>query len=391
MLHLFNSESNGMVVAPTIEGIFKYCVPALEKACQEIGLQCHTYAHGHRKRKFKHMLIEGRVVALYTAEDPASITGDEYGHAWCDEYARYPFSLTDPLRNADLQIRSRLRCPRAHSLHGLVTTTPEGTETALEINFANPRTRKPGHRLYVLPTIGNTALQPEYIAMLKGSMAPELIEQYLNGRAVTYLANRAHKTFLESEHVREVAFDARLPLHLGCDYNVSPMAWLVAQIIPGDTGEVRVLDELIMEDFGQVDSAMAMANAKGWGDFFVRMHPDKSAKARSTVGDPEFEVMRRSAKGFGWRFDGSAHGANPPVDARINLVSRLCCDGTGRKRLVVDPRCTWFIDDMLKTARSASGHYDPGPQGKRGHILDAFGYLVWDECRPGREITTTTF
>ncbi len=267
----------------------------------------------------------------------------------------------------------------------MVSTTPEGLDTWVQRDwFDKPL---PGHRAYIGKTRDNTALRPEYLQAQLASLPAELVEQYLDGIAVSYVANRAHPFFRKDLHVESKTFDwiPGLPAHLGADYNVAPMCWMVGQQV-GDA--FYVLDEVVIPDFGQVDGAMHAANAKGWNvettpdgskrSRVVVMHPDKSAKSRSTVGDPEFYTMQQHAKALGWAYQGNSNGVNPPVTVRINLVSRMLLDAIGTTRLFIHPRCVRVIEDLERTGRLANGGYDPGADGKRGHILDALGYVLYD-------------
>nr|HEV8177645.1 hypothetical protein [Gemmatimonadales bacterium] len=176
-----------------------------------------------------------------------------------------------------------------------------------------------------------------------------------------------------------IEWTPNVPLLLGADYNVDPMAWVACQRVGT---ELRVLDEIFLRGGTTVDAAIHAAHDKGWGKYVVHFIPDKSAKARSTVGDPEFVVMQRTARTLNWRYDGSAGGANPPVAARISNLSRCVLDATGARRLVVHPRCVRLIEEMERVGRLQSGQYDPGAQGDRGHILDALGYVAWEEFAP---------
>ncbi len=375
-LHAHNG-CPGLMVAPTYGDLWRFMVPAIVNACADLAWPCKIV-----RGDFQHLVILGQVVFLISAEQPSRFAGFEVGHLWIDEGARIQTSVEDPLRDAPTQIRSRLRHPGARVLHGLVTTTPEGTDTWVQRDwFDKPL---PHHRSYVGSTLLNASLPSAYVEALKASLPAELVEQYLAGTAVSYVANRAHPTFSRTRHVREVPWTLGVPVDVGCDYNVSPMGWVAIQSV-GD--EVRVLDEVYLPDFAQVDTAVQTAHDKGWskhghnGRGFVRFHPDKSAKARSTVGDPEFVVMAQTASRLGWNHSGDPYGVNPPVQARINLVSRLLLDATGRSRLVVNPRCVRTIEDLERTGRASNG-YDPGTEGKRGHLLDGLGYACWDLSQP---------
>lgn len=381
-LHAHNA-CPGLLVAPTYGDLFRFVVPAIVAACRQLAWPCRIV-----RGDFPHLVVLGEVVFLISAEHPDRFAGFEVGHLWVDEGARIQTSADDPLRDAPTQIRTRLRHPAAKILHGMVTTTPEGTDTWVQRDwFDKPL---PGHRSYIGHTLKNEALPPEYIAQLKASLPAELVDQYLGGNAVAYVARRAHPTFSRIRHAsRTLTWTPGIPVDIGCDYNVSPMGWVAIQQV-GD--EVRVLDEVYLPDFAQVDQAVHAAHAKGWHQHgpsrdgkpalgMARFHPDKSAKARSTVGDSEYVVMANTARSLGWSFTGDPYGVNPPVQSRINNVSRLLLDATGRARLAIDPRCTHTIEDLERTARASNG-YDPGAEGKRGHILDGLGYACWDLAQP---------
>lgn len=373
LLHQRN-RCPGLAVAPTYGDLHRFVIPALVAACREWRWPIKDESRGDVPR----LIVGGFPIWLLSAENPERFAGFEVGHAWVDEGARIKTS-TDPLRDAPTQIRSRIRAAAtgpAHRLHLLVTTTPEGMDTWVQRDFID----QPGDRRHYRGlTAANPALPRDYIDRLMATFSADVARQYLEGLAVDVGGMRAHPGFLASANVRDMLWDEAKPVHLGADYNVDPMCWCLAQHV-GE--ELRVMDELIITGGTTVDVAMHEAQARGWGKRVVVMHPDKSSKARSTVGDPEFTVMQREARALSWRFSGSAGGVNPPVAARIANLSRLCLAADGRRRLVVHPRCKRIIEELERTQRLTSGGYDPGDDGSRGHILDALGYVAWDVARP---------
>lgn len=380
-LHAHN-ECPGMAVAPTFPDLFRIMVPELMAVAEEWGWEAVAYAGGHGQLRFPHLVIEGNPIYLMSAEAAERIAGFEVGHIWVDEAARIQEVPTDPRRDAPTQIRSRLRHKSAQSLHMLCTTTPEGIDTWTHRDwFIKPVA---DHRAYIVKTTENAALPSGYIDALRSAYGAELAQQYIDGIAVNYAANRAHPTFTTA-NIRALKIE-NAPLHVCCDYNVSPMCWSALQLI-GE--EVRVVDELIVEDFAMVDAMVHAAHLRKWGAGKVVFHPDKSAKARSTVGDSEYFVMAKAAKELGWNYSGDAFGVNPPVNARINNLSRLILDGNGKRRLIVNDSCIRTIDEMNRTARASNG-YDPGLRGDRGHILDAIGYGAWDISNPWGVVAPST-
>jgi phage terminase large subunit-like protein len=371
----------GLAVAPTYGDLWRFVVPALVAACDELAWSCTVHPSGRGMLKFPHLSIEGVPVLTLSAEDPERFAGFEVGHIWIDEGARLKESRENPLRDAPTQIRSRLRHGKAKRLHLLTSTTPEGTDTWVHRDFiAKPL---PLHRVHKGKTSANAALPPSYIESLRAALPAELATQYLDGEAIDYCADRAHPTFTLEKHMRPAASAPwrRAPVHVGADFNVSPLCWTAGQQQPD--GSFVVMDEIVIEDFGLVDSAVRIANDKGWHSYGpVILHPDRSGNNRNRIGDPEVATIQAAARGFGWDFRCDAFGANPPVNARINLTSRMLLDGTGATRLRVLDRCPRLINEFGHTGRKSSG-YDPGARGDRGHILDAIGYTIWDLYAPG--------
>lgn len=382
--HAFN-RCPGLAVAPTYGDLWRFVVPALVAACDELAWDCTVHPSGRGMLKFPHLSIEGVPVLTLSAEDPERFAGFEVGHIWIDEGARLRESRENPLRDAPTQIRSRLRHPKAKRLHLLTSTTPEGTDTWVHSDFiAKPL---PLHRVHRGKTSANAALPPSYLESLKAALPAELAAQYLDGEAVDYCADRAHPTFAVTKHV--VAASSvpwrRGPVHVGADFNVSPLCWVAGQ--QQADGSFVVLDEVVCEDFGLVDTATRLAHDRGWGAWGpVHFHPDRSGHNRNRVGDPEVATIQATARSLGWDFRCDAFGANPPVNPRINLVSRMLLDGIGTVRLRVSDKCPRLVNELGHTGRKSSG-YDPGQRGDRGHILDALGYLVWDIYAPGLAAT----
>lgn len=377
-LHALN-RCPGLAVAPTYGDLWRFVVPAIVSACESLSWECTVHPSGRGMLKYPHLMVEGEPVLTLSGEDPERFAGFEVGHIWCDEGARLRESRDNPLRDTPTQIRSRLRHARAKSLHFLVSTTPEGTDTWVHRDFiAKPL---PRHRVHYGKTSGNAALPPGYIESLRAALPGELAKQYLDGEAVDYNADRAHPTFRKEVHVRPGAF-RRGEVHVGADFNVAPLCWVAGQQNPD--GSFHVLDEIVMPDFGLVDSAVRLAHDKGWHTWGpVHFHPDRSGNNRNRVADPEVATVQASAQALGWDFRCDAFGgSNPAVNSRINLVSRMLLDGTGQTRLHVAPGCVRLVEELGSTGRKSSG-YDAGNRGDRGHILDALGYAIWDLYAPG--------
>lgn len=389
VMHTLNGGKS-LVVAPTWADLWRFSVPELQLAAAEWGIDAPLHPQGRGQIRYPHMLVDGRAIILLSGDAPERIAGFEVGLAWIDEGARVKQHASMPMRDAPTQIRARLRSKTSRLLHGMVSTTPEGTDTWTQRDWFDAPLAS--HRAYVGSTRNNAALPRAYLADMTASLAAELVGQYIDGVAATYTRDRAHPLFDRASDVRSLAYRPGQRILIGADFNVSPMCWVVGQE-SADARGIEVLDEVVLADYGQVDAAVHALVARGWGPGQGRSWeylPDLSGKARSTTGDPEITVALATARRLGmeWRCD--PHGANPPIDSRINLVSRLICAADGRRSLAVDPRCETLIDDLEKCARGPGG-YIPGKNGRRGHILDALGYLAWHLHSPSRTATVANW
>ena len=384
-LHLVNGCPSA-VYAPTYGDLWRVCVPEIMRAAEELNLAPKVCPQGSAARPYPHVMVGAHPIIVQSGDDPGRIAGYEVGALWIDEAARLPESASVPQRDAPTQIRARLRHPHAKTLMGICTTTPEGTETWIQRDFREKPL--PKHWAWRGRTAENKALTPEYAVSIRAAFGEELARQYLEGEAVDYRKDTAHATFTEAANVSEGADwpgkhtpAHSVPVHIGMDFNVSPLAW-VAGWVAGDV--LNIAEELVVPDFAQVDDGMARAHALGWGSRgHVTIHPDRSGSNRNRVGDPECTVVEREARRLGWSASVLTYGANPNVNQRINQVSRQVRDALGVSRLRVHPRCRVLIDEFKRTGRRGSG-YDAGKDGKRGHILDALGYLVWDLTEQAR-------
>ena len=248
--------------------------------------------------------------------------------------------------------------------------------TWVQRDWIDEKTRKPNHRVYFLKTVGNTALHADYFNDLMSTIPADLVDQYLDGHAVDFVASRAHTTFTLENH-SPIEMDHRLPLHIGLDFNVDPMCWVAVQL---HDDQIHVVDEIHITKGTVVDVAFRQAVDKGWFKCSrIIYHPDKSSKARSTTGEGEFATIQALTRKLGVNFTGSVMGHNPPILSRIGKLSRAILSADGQRRLKVNEKtCPRVILEMRTTGRKSDGAYDPGRDGDKGHVLDALGYVVYD-------------
>jgi hypothetical protein len=87
-------------------------------------------------------------------------------------------------------------------------------------------------------------LPPEEIASAKRRMDPRLFEQEMLGKFIL-AGGRAFADFDAKVHVKDVPYDAELPICWSLDFNINPMC---SGIIQHKNGIINVLDELVLPE-----------------------------------------------------------------------------------------------------------------------------------------------
>lgn len=177
--------------------------------------------------------------------------------------------------------------------------------------------------------------------------------------------------FDEVLNVQEVTYDPTLPILVGSDFNVDPMAWVVAQR-KGD--ELHVLDELWIRNTNTQHSLDRLHQKYGSHQAGMWFFGDATGRSRKTSASESDYVQIRNDK----RFAQSRvyyPQANPERASRFASCNALMCNAAKLRRCLVHPRCKQLIIDLSHRAY-AQGTNDPDDYGDVGHITDALGYLI---------------
>jgi len=197
------------------------------------------------------------------------------------------------------------------------------------------------------------------------------------------------------ENVKPVEFDPRYGLAWALDFNVDPMASVIAQ----KTGDgLTVLDEIVLPDSSVSEACevfmeraekyrrILQGDRRGTMPIAVAIYGDASGGNRSFAGRSAWQMVREFFKAHTDRFSVTYRVAtsNPAIVDRVNAVNALLKSAAGTRRLVIASRCKELILDLRRVAwkRDAAGNQvaqidksDP----KRTHVSDALGYLIEKE------------
>jgi hypothetical protein len=287
--------------------------------------------------------------------------------------------LTYTSEDAWLRLEGRLRDPRAKRLCGFAAWTPKGYDWVHERFIAN---RVEGYETVTADTFENRFLLeriPDYYERLKNSYDARFYQQEVLGQYLEMNTGRVYHAFNRNGNVEERSVNERLPLLWALDFNVDPMASVVAQV-NGD--EVTVLDEIVLsrasthdacEEFGQ----RFPSHAAG-----LVVYADATGARLQTSGTSDVTILRKFFQGgaFG-EVQSKIPTSNPAVRDRVALMNAKLESAAGARVLKIDPRCKELIKDLEQVLyKENSLIIDKDRDSKRTHLSDALGYLVWQEC-----------
>lgn len=169
-----------------------------------------------------------------------------------------------------------------------------------------------------------------------------------------------------------VAYRPDLPLLIGSDFNVSPMAWVVCQDVGG---QLNVLDELFIRNTNTRQTLDALFKKYGRHEAGFFFYGDATGQARKTAAsESDYIQIKNDA-----RFKNARvyyPRANPQRANRFAACNAMFCNALGVRRVKVHTRCKNLRNDLMHRS------YEPGTNevddhGDIGHITDALGYIIY--------------
>jgi len=282
--------------------------------------------------------------------------------------------LTYSPEEAWLRLEARLRDPLAKRLCGFAVWTPRGFDWVYKKFIAEPVEGysvikgEPYENRFLLEKV------PEYYKHLERSYDVMLFQQEVLGEYLHMNAGLVYRSFSRTDHLTDLKRDRRWPLLWSLDFNVNPMASVVAQ----QAGtKIHVLDEIVI---GNATTAEACKEfCERYYDHLgeVVIYGDASGHSRSTKGPSDYEIVRNTLGQSGIRATYRVPAQNPKVRERVDAVNAALRSQTGDVFMVVDKKCKELVKDFEQVAwKQGTTEIDKERDKQRTHISDALGYLV---------------
>jgi len=181
-------------------------------------------------------------------------------------------------------------------------------------------------------------------------------------------------------NVRPCAYDPSLPIVVGMDFNVNPMAWVLCHI---KGNSLEVFDEVWLRDTNTPAALLCMTTRYGDHQGGWQIYGDASSRARKTsayASDLIHIADNQLLKAMGRTLH--IDSSNPPVADRFAATNARICNGAGQRNVFVDKTCKHLTRDLeIRTYKPGTREADDS--GDIGHPTDALGYIVhkkWPLC-----------
>lgn len=307
------------------------------------------------------------------------ILGLTLGWAWIDE-------ARDASEEAFRAVLSRLRCKKIRKHQVFITTTPNGFDWLYDFFDAEPG-RNPElfkqRRYFAAKTSDNVHLPMEYVDVLLSAYDEQLAKQELEGQWIDVYRGRVYWAFDRAMHVGvEAVFDRLLPVYLCCDFNVSPMTWIVAQKKRG-TGTIggapyqkevlNVIDQIVINT-SSTQEALEEFRARGYDPAKTVVFGDSTGHHSTTISD--YMILHK-----GGLRDIRVPKSNPLVLDRVAAVNAKLKNAKGEVGVRIAPKCSALIEDFLRVGFKSGTRTLDKSDLNRTHASDAIGYCI-TRCWP---------
>jgi len=188
-------------------------------------------------------------------------------------------------------------------------------------------------------------------------------------------------------NVRECQYDPSLPLVIGSDFNVDPMAWVIGQIhgdmaqkgrygTPDET-EFHVLDELWVRNTNTGECLDRLHKRFASHESGFEFFGDATSRARNTRASTSDYVQIINDTRFSKHIIAGVYypKKNPSRANRFAACNAMFCNANNKRRCFVHPRCKNLIKDLNQRGYKENTT-EPDDYGDIGHITDALGYAI---------------
>lgn len=317
-------------------------------------------------------LKNGRKVHGHSAENADRIRNETFVGFWVDEARECKNfrMLWDILQGRVLSTNGK----------GFITTSPNSYDDIHDIFIAN---RKKDYGVVRFPTYANIYLSKDGIDQIAANYDKKFMQQEIMGEFVLF-EGAVYYAFNRKDNAGDLAFkvaqyDPKKAIALCCDFNVDPMAWIVAQIgrnIYSGLDEIFVIDEIVIKNSNTVEACQEFRSRYPSHKSGLILYGDATGQARHTSSNvSNWKIIENELAVYG--IQKRIPTRNPNERDRINAVNGMLCNSKDVKRVQINPKCKHLIRDLEQVSyKEGTTQIDKDKDHSLTHTSDGFGYMI---------------
>ena len=303
-------------------------------------------------------LINGSTIELKGTENAMALRGRSLSGVVLDEAAFM-----------DQDVWAEVIRPALADKQGwaLFISTPDGTASWFyDMWCFCGETERDDWQRWSFTTIEGGNVAPEEVEAARGQLDARTFRQEFEA-SFENLTGLVAVSFSDDNIDKEVQDLHMMPLLLGLDFNVDPMAGICA-VKHNDC--LYVFDEIMLTGGATTWDFAEEVNRRYGIDRRIIACPDPTGSARKTsgVGVTDHNILRRSG------FTVMSPKSPWKIRDKITAVNTALYDANGDRRTFIHPRCKELIK-ALRTLTYAPNTGLPNKNLGVDHAFDAFGYL----------------
>lgn len=303
--------------------------------------------------------------------------------------------IIDEVRDQNPKLWSMVIRPMLGTTGGWASfiSTPRGFDHFYDLaQFAQKDTSNEWSYMHV-PATQCPLWKPEEIDSIKRTMSEAEFAQEMLAEFRDLTAGRAYYGYSQENLLDHTPFPTndleqrvsdKLPIVVGCDFNLTPMSWVLGQF---DKSKWYFFDEIFLPDSNTQEASRVLVeklvSLKARG--LLRAQPnviicgDATGKAgqRAAAGQSDYDILLGMLKANGITYDNATPNANPIVKDRVNTINAKLKPLSGSPTLFFSPKnCPNLKKDWERVVWKAPGVLDKSKDPLLTHISDAAGYAV---------------
>lgn len=347
-------DSKVMYVAPTYQMCRNIVWSPLKNKLRDL-----NWIKKVNESRLEIILRNNSIIMLRGADSPDSLRGIGLNATVIDEVADVkPEVWTEVLR------------PTLSDKSGtaLFLGTPKGVGNWFKDLYDMAATDK-NWGAWQFTTLQGTNVPEEEIEAAKNDLDAMTFKQEYEASFNT-ATNLVYYSFKPENNVKEykIEKDKLKNIIIGTDFNVSPMATVVA--VQTMTG-LHIIDEIALWSSNTDEMVQEVRNR--YPTQHITCFPDPAGVQRKTSAGGRTDISILQNAGWNVKFK----PRHPLVRDRVNAVNSLLLNSNGDSRLLIDPKCKELIKCLTRFSYK-EGTLIPDKNGTKdySHFPDALGYGV---------------